>query len=106
MDAFLDANATQLDANAAQLATRTQLNQVTDIAHKLLVFVEKKNIIIKKTKKINDLQSNILNIMEIYDILYPILKEKYIIEKIINMKYDMELYKVRQELSDLTQTLD
>lgn len=35
--------------------------------------------------------NNILNIMEIYDIFQPILKEKYIIKIILNMKFDIEV---------------
>ena len=49
----------------------------------------------------NDLQKNILNVIEIYDILSPIVKEKYIVANILNMKYDMEMANLRKELAHL-----
>ena len=45
----------------------------------------------------NNLQNNLLNTIEIYDILSPILKEKYVIVKILDMKCDMETCKLRQD---------
>ena len=56
------------------------------------------------TDKINEkhkLQNNILNIMELYDIFQPIIKKKYIIEKIINNKYEMEICELRQEQGNI-----
>lgn len=50
----------------------------------------------------NDLQKNILNVMELYDIFQPIIKEKHIVANIINMKYDMEMVNVRKEFEYLT----
>ncbi len=44
------------------------------------------NFNLKNNKK------HIMDIIEIYDILQPLVKEKYIIDKILNMKYDMEFY--------------
>ena len=60
------------------------------------------------TDKINEkhkLQNNILNIMELYDIFQPIIKEKYIIEKIINNKYEMEICELRQEQGNIHSVL-
>ncbi len=55
----------------------------------------------KKIYNKNNLQNNILNIMELYDIFSPILKEKYIIKNIIELKCDMELYKLRDKRNHL-----
>jgi len=88
----------QLNANTQQLNTnREQLNANTREIEKMIKIVKIRNKINKK----NNLQKNILNIMELYDIFSPILKEKYIIEKIINMKYDMETCKLRKQLKEL-----
>jgi len=51
----------------------------------------------------NDLQKNVLNVIEIHDILRPLVKEKYIVAKILNMKYDMEMANLRKELIYLTE---
>ena len=43
--------------------------------------------------------------VELYDIFTPIIKEKYIIVKIIDMKCDMETCKLKQKLKKLKQKL-
>ena len=49
--------------------------------------------------------NNILKIMEIYDILQPLVKEKNIIKNIIDMKTDMELCDLRNEEGELKKQL-
>ena len=44
---------------------------------------------------------NIINIIDLYNILQPILKEKHIVKEIIDMKYDMELCKLRNDRKKL-----
>ncbi len=63
------------------------------------------NIIRNEIKKKLNIHNNILNIMEIYDILQPILKEKYIIKKILQMKYDMDICKLRVEKEKLDEMI-
>lgn len=55
----------------------------------------------KQIEEKNNLQNNILNIMELYDILSPVLKEKFIISKILDMKLNMELCSLRRKKEDL-----
>ncbi len=55
----------------------------------------------KELYKICDIEKNVLNIMELYDIFSPIIKEKYVIEKIINMKCNMETCKLKQQIEEL-----
>jgi hypothetical protein len=47
--------------------------------------------------KKDSISKNITNIIEMVEILLPIVKEKYIVSKIMSMKQDMELIKLKQE---------
>jgi len=77
-----------------------EMNLMLDIA-------EKKSIIKNKINKITNIQksNNILTIMELYDILSPLVREKHIIQKIIDMKIDMEICHFKKKLDKLSKKL-
>jgi len=77
-----------------------EMNLMLDIA-------EKKSIIKNKINKITNIQksNNILTIMELYDIFSPLVREKHIIQKIIDMKIDMEICHFKKKLDKLSKKL-
>jgi len=79
---------------------------ISSVYNRINTIEKRLRIIKEEIYEKNNLQKNILNIMELYDIFSPILKEKYVIEKIINMKCDMELCKLRQEKEDLEKEIE
>jgi len=78
----------------------SEMNLMLDVA-------EKKSIIKNKINKITNIQksNNILTIMELYDILSPLVREKHIIQKIIDMKIDMEICHFKKKLDKLSKKL-
>jgi len=77
------------------------MNNLDQITKNLILIKKERTVKEIELYKICDIEKNVLNIMELYDMFSPIIKEKYVIEKIINMKYNMETCKLKQQIEEL-----
>ena len=75
-----------------------------------LQYVKEYSAINRKIASLNKEIDNKLNVMyniaeviDLYNILQPHIKEKYVITKIIEMKYDLEVVTLRNEIASLRQ---